>query len=227
MQKQAPVPHGYARCPANLFGGSVREERMSTFTPPILKAAVMAGLVLANYVAIPSSNTALTHFDTLIVLGQPPKPDGTLAPELRERVLESIREYKAGIAAHVIMTGGATHNNLVEAHSMKVFAVAQGVPDDAILEEDQARDTIQNIYFSDQLMQSHGWHSAEVISSPSHLPRTALILAHYKFAWRTHASHWPPEFTADDIVSHFRGEAKGCWTLVHSGFKPNRWLPGS
>jgi uncharacterized SAM-binding protein YcdF (DUF218 family) len=195
--------------------------------PPILKVVVLAGLVLANYVAIPSANTKLTHFDTLIVLGTPSLADGVPSPEQRERVLEGVREYKAGVAAHLIMTGGAAHNSFVEAHSMKVYAIAQGVPDDAIFEEDQAKDTIQNIYFSDQLMQSHGWHSAEVISSPSHLPRTAIILGHYKFAWRMHASHWPPEYTQDNIVAHFLGEAKGCWTLVHSGFKANRWLPGS
>lgn len=193
----------------------------------VLQAMVAAGLLYANYVAIPASNTKLTHFDTLIVLGQPPKPDGTLAPELRERVLEGVREYKAGVAAHVIMAGGPTHNNLVEAHAMKVFAEAQGVPEEAIIEEGQALDTIQNIYFSEKLMEEHGWKSAEVVSSPSHLPRTALILQHYSFEWRTHASRWPVEFSAADVATHFRGEAKVCWTLTHTGFRKNKWLPGS
>lgn len=193
----------------------------------VFKVVVAAGVLYANYFAIPTSNTKLTHFDTLIVLGQPPKPDGTLAPELRERVLEGVREYKAGVAGHVIMTGGPTHNNLVEAHAMKLFAEAQGVPAEAIVEEGQALDTIQNIYFSDKLMEERGWKSAEVVSSPSHLPRTALILEHYKFAWRTHASKWPVEFSAVDVATHFRAEAKGCWTLTHAGFKRNKWLPGS
>lgn len=193
----------------------------------VLKTAVASGLLLANYLAIPSSNTKLTHFDTIIVLGQPPRPDGSLAPELRERVLEGIREYRAGVAAHLIMTGGNTHNNLVEAHAMKLFAVAHGVPEDVVIEEDQAMDTIQNIWFSYEIMQQQGWTSAEIVSSPSHLPRTALILSHYTFAWSTHASDWPPEFTAHDIVMHFQGEARGCWTLTHAGFKKNKWLPGS
>lgn len=193
----------------------------------ILKVAALAGLLVANYVAIPSGNTGLTRFDTLIVLGQPPKPDGSLGPELRERVLEGVREYKAGVARHVIMTGGPTRNNLVEAHAMKVFAMAQGVPGDAIVEEGEARDTIQNIYFSEKVMEARGWGSAEVISSPSHLPRTALILGHYKFAWRTHASRWPVEFSRADVVAHYRGEEKSCWVLVRDGFRGNRWLPGS
>lgn len=193
----------------------------------VLKSAVASGLLLSNYLAIPSSNTRQTHFDAIIVLGQPPRPDGTLAPELRERVLEGIREYQAGVAPRIIMTGGDTHNHLVEAHSMKVFAVAHGVPSAAIIEEGQAMDTIQNIWFSNEILNQHGWHSAEVVSSPSHLPRTSLILSHYTFAWRTHASHWPPEFTARDIIAHFQGEARGCWTLTHKGFRKNKWLPGS
>ncbi|HZL28306.1 MAG TPA: YdcF family protein [Acidobacteriaceae bacterium] len=182
----------------------------------VFKVVVAAGVLYANYCAIPTSNTKLTHFDMLIVLGQPPKPDGTLAPELRERVLEGVREYKAGVAAHAIMTGGPTHNNLVEAHAMKVFAEAQGVPAEAIVEEGQAMNTIQNIYFSEKLMEEHGWKSAEVVSSRSHLPRTALILEHYHFAWRTHASRWPAEFSAADVATHFRREAKACWILTRS-----------
>ena len=192
---------------------------------PILKTALAFGLVLVNYVSIPQANTSQTRFDALIVLGTPSLPDGSPSPEQRERVLEAVREYRAGVAPVLIMTGGAAHNATVEAHSMKLYAIAQGVPEPAILEEDQAQDTIQNIYFSAAILKAHGWHSAEVISEPYHLPRTALILAHYTFAWRTHAARWPAEYTAADISRKYTAEAHGCWTLTHAGFKPNRWLP--
>ncbi len=123
----------------------------------------------------------LSHFDTLIVLGTPANPDGSASPEQRERTLEGVREYKAGVASHLIMTGGAAHNQFVEADVMKELAVAQGVPADAITEEGQAQNTIQNIYYSEKIMAAQHWTSAEVVSSPSHLPRAALILAHYSF----------------------------------------------
>jgi hypothetical protein len=67
---------------------------------PILKVAVAAGLVLANYLAIPSTNTKLTHFDTLIVLGTPSLADGTPSPEQRERVLEAVREHYKRFSRH-------------------------------------------------------------------------------------------------------------------------------
>ena len=80
----------------------------------------------------------------------------------------------------MIVTGGAAHNQFYEADCMRRMAIEQGVPADAVVEEKQAQDTIQNIWFSKQIMDAHGWRSAEVVSSPSHLPRTALILEHYK-----------------------------------------------
>ena len=201
----------------------------------ILKAVLLGGLLLANYDAIPNSDTKLTHFDTLIVLGTPCLANGRSSPEQRERVLEGVREFRAGVAPHMIVTGGAAHNSFVEADCMKRLAVEQGVPAHDVIEEKQAQDTIQNIWFSKAIMDAHGWGSAEVISSPSHLPRTALILLHYKehstganaFAWRTHSSQWPKEFTEEQIVQHYAGEMKGCWRLTHRGFPKNKWLPGS
>ena len=197
----------------------------------ILKVVVVGAIVVANYRAIPSANTKLKHFDTLIVLGTPCTAEGTSSPEQRERVMEGVREFRAGVAKHMIVTGGAAHNQFYEADCMRRTAIEQGVPPDAVLEERQAQDTIQNIWFSKQIMDAHGWRSAEVVSSPSHLPRTALILEHYKgedaFAWKTHAAHWPPEFTRQQIVQHYAGEMKGCWRLTHQGFPKNKWLPGS
>jgi uncharacterized SAM-binding protein YcdF (DUF218 family) len=197
----------------------------------ILRVVVLAGVLVANYRAIPTGNTRLTRFDTLIVLGTPCRPDGTSSPEQRERVLEGVREFRAGVAKYMIVTGGAAHNQFYEADCMRRTAIEQGVPPDAVVEERQAQDTIQNIWFSKQIMDAHGWRSAEVVSSPSHLPRTALILERYKgkdaFAWKTHASQWPSEFTREQIVEHYAGEMKGCWRLTHQGFAKNRWLPES
>ncbi len=179
------------------------------------------------YRSIPTANTDLTHFDTLIVLGTPCRLDGVPSPEQRERVLESVREYQRGVAPYLIMTGGPAHNRFVEAHCMKLFAVSQGVPADAILEEAQAQNTIQNIYFSNQLMTAHNWHSAEVISSPSHLPRASLILQHYSFAWRTHPANWPSSYNIAEIAIIYASEIRNCWQIHSHGFTPGTLLPAT
>jgi len=142
----------------------------------ILKAAVVGAIVAANYRAIPSANTKLRHFDTLIVLGTPCTNEGEPSQEQRERVLEGVREFRAGVAKHMIVTGGAAHNQFYEADCMKRLAVEQGVPADAVVEEKQAQDTIQNIWFSKQIMDAHGWRSAYGRSGrPACRDRTALV----------------------------------------------------
>jgi uncharacterized SAM-binding protein YcdF (DUF218 family) len=185
-------------------------------------AAIGAAFV---YRSIPNCNTELTHFDTLIVLGTPANLDGTPSPEQRERTLEGVREFKAGVAPHIIVTGGPAHNRFVEAQGMAALAIAKGVPASAVAVEDKAQNTIQNIYYSERMMEAHHWTSAEVISSPSHLPRTALILEHYSFAWRTHAAPWPTEYTWEQRAVRYCVEAEYCMRLRLMGFPATPFLP--
>ena len=185
---------------------------------------LLIGCAALLYRGIPATNTSLSHFDTIIVLGTPANQDGTPSPEQRERTLEGIREFNAGIAPHLIFTGAAAHNQFVEAHTMATLALAQGVPPDGILEENQAQNTVQNIFYSERIMAAHGWTSAEVVSSPSHLPRTALILKHYPIQWTTHPAPWPPEYSLWMRAAHYAVEAEYCLRLQIFGFPATRFL---
>jgi uncharacterized SAM-binding protein YcdF (DUF218 family) len=199
--------------------------RLAAMAIVLFVAAIIAAALV--FMAIPTHNTDLTHFDSIIVLGTPANRDGTPSPEQRERTLEGVREFKTGVAPTLIFTGGPAHNSFIEAHVMAVLAVAQGVPSSAIFEEGHAKDTIQNIFYSERIMAAHHWTSAEVVSSPSHLPRTALILRHYSFAWRTHAAHWPSEYSFVQRAAHFCVEAQYCLKLRILGFRTSPFLPHS
>jgi uncharacterized SAM-binding protein YcdF (DUF218 family) len=194
-------------------------------------AVLFVVIVVVSYLTIPLRNTDATHFDTLVVLGMPADEQGQIKPEPRERVLEAVREFRAGRAGHMIMTGGAAHNRWVEAEVMARYAESQGVPAEDVVVEGQALNTIQNIYYSHKIMQASGWTSAEIVSSPAHLPRTSLILEHYRgandFAWRTDESRWPVELSRFAVAIHFVYEATGTTKLRLLGFRPSRFLPGS
>ena len=181
--------------------------------------------VIWSFETIPLSNTSVTHFDTIIVLGTPSLPNGLPSLEQTTRVLEGVREYRAGVAPHIIMTGGPAHNEFVEAHTMAQMAVRQGVPGSDLTEEGRAQNTVQNIFYSSLLMQQHGWKSAEIVSSPSHLPRAALILEHYTFPWRTHAAPWPPQFSTTHILFAYWQEASYSCKLRWLGFNRTAYLP--
>jgi uncharacterized SAM-binding protein YcdF (DUF218 family) len=157
---------------------------------------VACGLVVLGLVAwaaveralAPTANTTQDHFDVLIVLGYPADADGNPTPTELERVTEAVHEYERGVAAKIIFTGGPAHNRFVEARVMARVAEAQGIPAAAIEEEPEARNTIENACDSLRVMRSHGWESAEVVSSASQLPRAGLILSRLPLKWRVHAA---------------------------------------
>ena len=183
-------------------------------------------IVLGLYFFADRGNADRPKVDTLIVLGCPTNPDGSPTPEQRERVMESVREFRKGVSDHIIMTGAAAHNKFMEAHAMASLAEANGVPESAVVEEGQAHDTIQNIYYSDKIMEKNGWHTTEVISSPYHLPRTALILSRYhQLRWETHAAQWPPD---DGLLKKIQldwREALSCFRIRMHGFRNSKYLP--
>jgi uncharacterized SAM-binding protein YcdF (DUF218 family) len=202
----------------------MRPFRKLLYVVIILVIVTLVGATI-SYRTIPTGNAILPQFDAIIVLGTPANPDGTPSPEQRERTLEGIREYKEGIAPHLIFTGAAAHNQFVEAHVMAVLALSRGVPPDAIIEEDRAQNTVQNIFYSRQIMSNSGWNSAEIVSSPSHLPRTGLILEHYPIQWSTHPAPWPPEYSMWQRAAHYAVEAEYCLRLRLFGFPKSRFLP--
>jgi len=157
----------------------------------LASCAVVVGLftwaAIARQLA-PTSNTSLTHFDAIIVLGSPADTDGNPSPRQLARVTEAVHEYERGVAPRLILTGGLDHNRPVEAQVMARTAEALGIPRSAIFEERRARDTIENGCYSARIMENHGWHSAEVVSSASHLPRAGLIFSRLPLEWRTHAA---------------------------------------
>lgn len=165
----------------------------------VLILGLLAWAFLARRFA-PTSNTALQHFDTILVLGTPADADGNPTPEQLARVTEAVHEYDRGVAPRLLFSGGAAHNHFVEAEVMAQTAAAQGIPPSAIFIEPQAADTIQNACYAERIMSSHGWRSAEVISSASHLPRAGMIFSHSQLLWRTHsAPPLQPESSADAV----------------------------
>lgn len=164
----------------------------------IASAVAVCGVLVWAAIArslAPTSNTSRTRFDAIVVLGTPADSDGNPRPEQLARVTEAVHEYMRGVAPRLILTGGAAHNQFVEARVMARSAEAQGIPESAIFIEPDARDTIQNACYSKRIMKAHGWHSAEIVSSAAHLPRAGLVFTTLArdsgpLEWSAHAA--PP-----------------------------------
>lgn len=186
-RRRAPTrrPHRYKPIKLGKFRVIVR----SSLIAFLFIVGLFVWAVVARRLA-PIANTTAAHFDAIVVLGSPADPDGNPTPEQIARVSEAVREYDRGIAPRLIFTGGPAHNRYVESEVMAQVAAAQGIPPSAIFVERRANDTIQNACYSAQIMQEHGWRSAEIVSAPDHLPRAGLIFSHTTLVWRMHAA--PP-----------------------------------
>ena len=158
----------------------------------VLATAIACSAII--YFSIPMNDTQQGQFDVILVLGNPAKSDGSIAPVARSRVLEGIRQYRAGVAPNLLMTGGAVQNRFVEAQVMQQFARSQGVPPTALFAEGESKNTIQNAYYSYKIMQAHNWTSALIVSSPTHLRRASLIFRNYPLEWRMDEAPWPQDY---------------------------------
>jgi len=181
------------KAPARRLSHRPARRRRLSWRKRLILAAVLLALCLVGWgvgsrLLAPTSNTALARFDAIIVLGNPADSDGNPSPEQLARVTEGVREYERGVAPRLILTGGAAHNQFVEARVMARSAQAEGIPASAIFIEPQAKNTIQNACYSVRIMKAHGWRSAEVVSSANHLPRAGLIFSKLPIEWRTHAA---------------------------------------
>jgi uncharacterized SAM-binding protein YcdF (DUF218 family) len=159
----------------------------ATLAAAALCVALLAWAAIARQLA-PKSNTSLNRFDAIIVLGTPADADGNPTPTQLSNVTEAVHEYERGVAPRLILTGGPAHNRFVEATVMAHAAHALGIPESALFQEPRSLDTIQNACYSEQIMDAHGWHSAEVISNAAHLPRSAMIFSRTPLEWRMHAA---------------------------------------
>ena len=162
--------------------------------------------VVLSYRLAPRSNTGLQNFDTLLVLGAPSADDGSVGIEQKWRMDEAIREFRRGRASHLIVSGGAVFNHFIEAQAMARYALQCGIPPQVLIEEPASRDTLENIVNSEAIMDAHHWRSVEVVSSPEHLARTAVLLQYTPLLWRTHAAPTPGRGRSD-IVRHTLAEA--------------------
>jgi uncharacterized SAM-binding protein YcdF (DUF218 family) len=118
--------------------------------------------------------------DAIVVLGGGVHPDGTLPPVARRRVERAVELFEGGIAPRIILSGRCGLNvddaPVTEAAAMAAHAATFGIPDRALLLEEDAKDTLGNAYFTwARFLEPNGWTSIRVVTSDFHLSRAAMV----------------------------------------------------
>jgi len=138
-------------------------------------ADTLAGLLEQQ--ASPFDSTTAKRFDAIVVLGGGAAGKGTLRPsdELTDlsmkRTICGVDLVTQGFAPRILFSGGDASifgSGPKEALEMKRLARRLGVPDEAILIEDQSRTTYENAVATQRLI---GSASILLVTSASHIPR--------------------------------------------------------
>lgn len=140
--------------------------------------------------------------DAIVVLGGGVLPDGTLPVVGRTRVQRAVELYRRNIAPRIIFSGrcGLMDDDppVTEAAAMGALAREMKVPAEAILLEEEAKDTLGNAYFvREQFLEPNGWTSIRVVTSDFHMSRAAWVFrkilgAGYDFSFMSAASGLSP-----------------------------------
>lgn len=113
--------------------------------------------------------------DAVVVLGAA-QYDGRPSPVLKARLDHALELYQAGLAEHMIFTGGVGVGDTVsEAMVGQRYAVRNGVPEGRILIEQSGLSSEASMRSVAALMRSNGLSSAILVSDPFHMFRLRLL----------------------------------------------------
>lgn len=101
----------------------------------------------------------------LVALGYRLEPDGSMHRILIERLEKTLEAAARCPAAVVIVTGGVPRAGRVEATEMRRWLLEKGVDPDRVWEEGYARDVVENLLYSRQILSVGGMRSAVCLTS--------------------------------------------------------------
>jgi uncharacterized SAM-binding protein YcdF (DUF218 family) len=138
--------------------------------------------------------------DAVVVFAGGVGESGRAGGGVQERISKAVSLYQQGVAPRLIISSGYVFA-LREAESMKAIAISQGVPADAIVLEERATDTYENVAFTKLILDAHHLRRIALVSSPYHMRRA--VLTWRKVAPDVQVIATPPE--SSQFYAHQRG----------------------
>ena len=115
--------------------------------------------------------------DAIVVLGAA-QYDGRPSPVFEARLSHAVQLWQEGLASTFVVTGGRIPGDFTtEAAVARKYAIAHGVPADAIIGEDEARNTLTSMRSVAALFRAHGLRTAVFVSDPTHMLRILRMAA--------------------------------------------------
>lgn len=149
-----------------------------------LRRGVITGVFLASFIVFPLAQMYCfgeTDYrrkaDAIVVFGAKANADGTPSQALEDRTRTAIALYKAKFAPLLIFSGGPGAGVLSEPQSMRRLALAEGVPETAILLDEDGLNTDATVANTVALFELRHIQSILAVSHSYHLPRIKMTYA--------------------------------------------------
>jgi len=136
--------------------------------------------------------------DAIVVLGAA-QFSGQPGGVFEARLQHAVDLYKQHYAPYLIVTGGKLPADITtEAATARAWAIANGVPKEAILGENTGRNTLESLEGVAAIMQAHHFRSAIFVSDRTHMLRVLRMAADLGLtAWSSPTSTSPTDLEPD------------------------------
>ena len=174
-------------------------------TRPLLQLLIvaLAGFVLllayAIYrIAAQGDIDEARHADAIVVLGAA-QFNGQPGGVFEARLQHAVDLWKEGLAPYLIVTGGKLPDDrTTEAATARAWAIANGVPEEAILGEDRGRNTLESLEGVAAILRSHELHSVLFVSDRTHMLRVLRMASDLGMAaWGSPTPTSPTDLETD------------------------------
>lgn len=144
-----------------------------------LIALIVAWLVSAASVLLWGARDRARASDAIVVLGAA-QYVGRPSPVLRARLDHALDLWQRGLAPRLIFTGGTgVGDTTSEAAVSRNYALKHGVPDTAILMENEGRTTRESLAAVSAIMRARQMRTAILVSDPFHMLRLRILSTQY------------------------------------------------
>ena len=146
--------------------------------------------------------------DAAVVFGSAVRADGSASGSLRDRTRTACDLYRRGLVRTLVLSGGRDPAvPLSEPACMAKVALAEGVPAEALVLDEQGATSDATLAALPALAREHGWRSVLLVSHDYHLARLALLARSHGLTACTvparESGPWPskPRFVLREAVA--------------------------
>lgn len=144
---------------------------LSRVTAAAALGALLLGVFTAWRIASQGERDERRPADAIVVLGAA-QFNGTPSPVFEARLDHAIALYNEGIAPYLVVTGGKVSGDITtEAGAARTYATQRGIPDDAVLSEEEGRTTEESIDGVAMVFRARDLHTAVFVSDRTHMLR--------------------------------------------------------